>query len=209
MNTLMPHVFPDVRHEVERTIVSARAYAKETRSYREPDYRDPKYDTERRLAAALIAQSIRDYHMGKKLAIKKKIRCWLDCKNNAETELLANAMDAYAWFTSPPTPNGSGWTLEKCCDVLGLDKEQVSAAARLPSSYRALMKQQGGLSVKDIANKYADIERAAMLLDDVEQSIAGALKAARYKQLWDEEEVPIDAWHSDVQSALKLLVKNL
>jgi hypothetical protein len=63
--------------------------------------------------------------------------------------------------------------------------------------------------MKDIANKYADTERAAMLLDDVEQSIAGVLRKARHTQLWDEEEVPIDAWHDDIQSALKLLVKNL
>jgi hypothetical protein len=63
--------------------------------------------------------------------------------------------------------------------------------------------------VKDIANKYADTERAAMILDDVEQSMARVIKAARYKQLWDEDEVWMDAWHSDIQSALKLLVKNL
>jgi hypothetical protein len=63
--------------------------------------------------------------------------------------------------------------------------------------------------VKDIASRYADTERAAMLLDDVEQSISQVLKKARYTQLWDEEEVPIDAWHDDIQSALKLLVKNL
>ena len=63
--------------------------------------------------------------------------------------------------------------------------------------------------MKDIANKYADTERAAMLLDDVEQSIAGVLRKARHTQLWDENEVPIDAWHSDIQAALKLLVKNL
>ena len=63
--------------------------------------------------------------------------------------------------------------------------------------------------MKDIANKYADTERAAMILDDVEQSMARVIKAARYKQLWDEDEVWMDAWHSDIQSALKLLVKNL
>ena len=63
--------------------------------------------------------------------------------------------------------------------------------------------------MNDIGSRHVDIERAAQLLDDVEQSIAGVLKKARYTQLWDEEAVPIDAWHSDVQSALKLLVKNL
>jgi cytochrome c551/c552 len=63
--------------------------------------------------------------------------------------------------------------------------------------------------MKDIASKYADTERAAALLDDVEQSIAGVLRKARHTQLWDEKEVPMDAWHSDIQSALKLLVKNL
>ena len=144
MNTLMPSAFPDVRHELERTLVSAKAYAKETKTYREPDYRDPKYDIERRLAAAIIAQSIRDYHTGKKLIWRRKIRQWTDCRNNHETEILADAMDAYAWFTAPPIPGKTGWTFEKCCDVLGLDASQMSAAARLPSSYRALLKQQGG-----------------------------------------------------------------
>jgi hypothetical protein len=35
------------------------------------------------------------------------------------------------------------------------------------------------------------------------------MKKGRYTQLWDEEAVPIDAWHDDIQTALKLLVKNL
>jgi hypothetical protein len=43
------------------------------------------------------------------------------------------------------------------------------------------------------------------LLDDVEQSMNSSMKAARYKQLWDEDEVPVEAWQSDIQTAIKLL----
>jgi len=43
------------------------------------------------------------------------------------------------------------------------------------------------------------------LLDDVEQSMGKTMQAARHKQLWDEDEVPLDAWREDVKSALKLL----
>ena len=43
------------------------------------------------------------------------------------------------------------------------------------------------------------------LLDDVEQSMGKTMQAARHKQLWDEDEVPLDAWREDVKSVLKLL----
>ena len=43
------------------------------------------------------------------------------------------------------------------------------------------------------------------LLDDVEQSMVGALHSARHKQLWDEDEVPVEAWQGDIQTVMKLL----
>jgi hypothetical protein len=43
------------------------------------------------------------------------------------------------------------------------------------------------------------------LLDDVEQSMKGALYSARHKQLWDEDEVPVEAWQGDIQTVMKLL----
>jgi hypothetical protein len=43
------------------------------------------------------------------------------------------------------------------------------------------------------------------LLDDVEQSMVGALRNARHKQLWDEDEVPVEAWQGDIQTVMKLL----
>lgn len=43
------------------------------------------------------------------------------------------------------------------------------------------------------------------LLDDIEQSMNSAMKAAHYKQLWDEDEVPVEAWQGDIQTVMKLL----
>jgi len=138
LNTLMPGVFPDVRHELERTLVSARAYAKETRTYREPEYRNPEWDVERRLAGAILVQAIRDYHDGKKVAYKTRINSWGDCVDQKTTDTIANGVDAYAWFVNEPIPGYEGWTLDQVCDVLHLDRETTSAVARLPSTYRNL-----------------------------------------------------------------------
>jgi hypothetical protein len=35
--------------------------------------------------------------------------------------------------------------------------------------------------------------------------MVGALRNARHKQLWDEEEVPVEAWQGDIQTVMKLL----
>ena len=145
MNTLMPSVFPDVRHELERTLVSARAYAKETRTYREPEYRNPEWDVERRLAGAILVQAIRDYHEGKKLAQKKRINSWDDCADGVAITAIANGVDAYAWFKNEPLLGYEGWTFDQVCDVLKLDRETTSAAARLPSTYRNLERTMKGM----------------------------------------------------------------
>ena len=59
------------------------------------------------------------------------------------------------------------------------------------------------MNVKMISD--ANYLQILSLLDDVEQSMNSAMKAARYKQLWDEDEVPVEAWQADIQTALKLL----
>ena len=43
------------------------------------------------------------------------------------------------------------------------------------------------------------------LLDDVEQSMNQAKLKARRVQLWDEDEVPVEAWQGDIQTVMKLL----
>jgi hypothetical protein len=134
----MPSVFPDVRHELERTLVSARAYAKETRSYREPEYRNPEWDVERRLAGAILVQAIRDYHEGKKAAQKHKITSLSYCGDNLVRSKIRDGLAAYSWFKNEPMPGKTGWTFDHVCEVLRLDRETVASAARLPSAYRSL-----------------------------------------------------------------------
>ena len=59
------------------------------------------------------------------------------------------------------------------------------------------------MNVKMISD--ANYLQILSLLDDVEQSMNSAMKAARYKQLWDEDEVPVEAWQWDIQTVMKLL----
>ena len=59
------------------------------------------------------------------------------------------------------------------------------------------------MNVKMISD--ANYLQILSLLDDVEQSMSSALKAARHKQLWDEDEVPVEAWQGDIQTVMKLL----
>jgi hypothetical protein len=43
------------------------------------------------------------------------------------------------------------------------------------------------------------------LLDDVEQSMNQAMRKSRYNQLWDETDVPVEAWQEDIRTVMKLL----
>ena len=151
MNTMMPACFVKLHVEISDVLPAFRSYIKETKSWREPDNtKQPELESERRTAAAMILWAIREYQAAKNIIRKKDVLRKFNWYGNLkfldtnDRTTIRTGKEAWEWFKNKPKPNGKGWTLERCCEILGLDTDQVKHSALLPSTWEMLKAAQGG-----------------------------------------------------------------
>ena len=114
------------------------------------EYRDPKWDTERRLAGAMLLLSMRDYHIAKKFIKKNNIAFRYHCRQSlnfltdTDREIVMSGKSAKEWLYNEPRGKAQGWTLAKVCDLLKLDINSVREVARKASTARLLDARNSG-----------------------------------------------------------------
>lgn len=118
------------------------------------EYRDPKWDVERRLAGAMLITSLRDYHHAKKFIKKNNIAFRYHCRKSlsfltdTDRQLVMDGKEAHEWLFNEPVGSvkDQGWTLNKVCDLLKLDIRTVREVGKKASTSRLLDALNGQFS---------------------------------------------------------------
>ena len=106
---------------------------------------DTERDIERRIATQVLFQSLRDYHCAKHIikkhnvAFKYHCRRTLDFLTREQRNTVMAGKEAWEWFINPPIEGEqTKYTLERCCELLGLKVDQVRVDALKPLAAKAL-----------------------------------------------------------------------
>ena len=146
------------------------AFHAETPQFYENDDVNPLYESERITAAAIILTAFSDYHKAKKMIQDEEVTYetfftlapW-------KREVIKLGKSAHEWFTNPPLKNGSGWTLEHCCQLLKYDPNTIRTMYLKPSVYRdykrAVM-SLGGMGGTGGRQKKGSQSKAAKLTEE-------------------------------------------
>jgi hypothetical protein len=146
-----PACFVKLHKEINESLPAFKSYIAETKSWREPDNtKQPELEVERRIAGTMLLWAIREYHFAKKIIQQKKVLKQYNWHGNLsflspqDKEVIHVGKKAWEWIKGKPAPGGKGHTLDKCCEILGLDPDEVRHSALLVSTWRTLKAAQGG-----------------------------------------------------------------
>lgn len=142
-------------------------FHEETKQYREPDEIRAEYEKERLMAAAHIILAVIDYHKAKRLIADRKITFEkFFTLDDWEKQTVLIGKSAHEWLTRKPRAKGSGWTLEHCCELLGLRPHFIREEYVKPSvfrEYKRLVAGLGGAKTIDKNQKHGEENANAKL----------------------------------------------